>query len=531
MNKKGFTLVELLAVIAILALLVILVLPNVLEMFNRAKKELFLTEVKTVYKEVTKKYITENMKGNKIDKVSNNKNKLNIKSNGLKYDIKLDTKGNVKNFVVSNDTYCISGKFNNLNELTIDKVSEGSCSSDDLPVIAGTLRNDFFEVSGLTERSLVHSITFYSDNRKIDDSDYYNVSKENNDSIKMYIKSNNDNSELYDLTIVGDGKIVFPENSSNLFSFYYNSCDHLSNPTKTNNTVENGNLVKNMNLINDEVKIEKVKMTCDIYSNLEEINFNNSIDTSNVTNMSGMFVNINTETLDLSDFDTSSVENMSGMFAGSRATVLDLSNFDTSKVTNMSDMFYGSKATHLDLSNFDTRNVTNMSGMFAYSKATTIDLSSFNTSNVTDMGSMFSGSRATTLDLSNFNTSNVVSMFGMFQDNQATTLDLSNFNTSKVSNMRYVFKGSQAIVLDLSSFNTSNVTDMSHMFQDTTNLKTIYVSSNYNTNKVYSSTSMFRDCTNLVGGQGTTYNSTKIDKTYARIDGGTSSPGYFTLKQ
>ena len=556
MNKKGFTLVELLAVIAILALLVILVLPNVLEMFNRAKKELFLTEVKTVYKEVTKKYITENMKGNKIDKVSNNKNKLNIKSNGLKYDIKLDTKGNVKNFVVSNDTYCISGKFNNLNELTIDKVSEGSCSSDDLPVIAGTLRNDFFEVSGLTERSLVHSITFYSDNRKIDDSDYYNVSKENNDSIKMYIKSNNDNSELYDLTIVGDGKIVFPENSSNLFSFYYNSCDHLSNPTKTNNTVENGNLVKNMNLINDEVKIEKVLMTCDIYSNLEEINFNNSIDTSNVTNMSGMFVNINTETLDLSDFDTSSVENMSGMFAGSRATVLDLSNFDTSKVTNMSDMFssnqatvldlssfntskvtnmsdmfYGSKATHLDLSNFDTSNVTDMSGMFAYSKATTIDLSSFNTSNVTDMGSMFSGSRATTLDLSNFDTSNVVSMFGMFQDNQATTLDLSNFNTSKVSNMRYVFKGSQAIVLDLSSFNTSNVTDMSHMFQDTTNLKTIYVSSNYNTNKVYSSTSMFRDCTNLVGGQGTTYNSTKIDKIYARIDGGTSSPGYFTLKQ
>ena len=35
MNKKGFTLVELLAVIAILALLIIIALPNVLEMFNR----------------------------------------------------------------------------------------------------------------------------------------------------------------------------------------------------------------------------------------------------------------------------------------------------------------------------------------------------------------------------------------------------------------------------------------------------------------------------------------------------------------
>ena len=34
MKNKGFTLVELLAVIAILALLVIIALPNVLKMFN-----------------------------------------------------------------------------------------------------------------------------------------------------------------------------------------------------------------------------------------------------------------------------------------------------------------------------------------------------------------------------------------------------------------------------------------------------------------------------------------------------------------
>ena len=37
LNKKGFTLVELLAVIAILALLVIVAMPNVLEMFNACK--------------------------------------------------------------------------------------------------------------------------------------------------------------------------------------------------------------------------------------------------------------------------------------------------------------------------------------------------------------------------------------------------------------------------------------------------------------------------------------------------------------
>ena len=45
MKKKGFTLVELLAVIAILAILVIVAMPNVLGMFNQAKSSTFVTEV------------------------------------------------------------------------------------------------------------------------------------------------------------------------------------------------------------------------------------------------------------------------------------------------------------------------------------------------------------------------------------------------------------------------------------------------------------------------------------------------------
>ena len=39
---------------------------------------------------------------------------------------------------------------------------------------------------------------------------------------------------------------------------------------------------------------------------------------------------------------------------------------------------------------------------------------------------------------------------------------------------------------------------------------------------------MFSGCTKLIGGAGTKYNSSYVDKTYARIDGGTSNPGYFT---
>ena len=127
MKNKGFTLVELLAVIAILALLVIIALPNVLKMFNQAKKDTFLTEAKTIYKEISKKYISEAMKGNKISNISNDNNKLELESNALKYNVKLNDDGSIKKFEVSNGTYCISGEFNNLSDLTTDKIIEGKC--------------------------------------------------------------------------------------------------------------------------------------------------------------------------------------------------------------------------------------------------------------------------------------------------------------------------------------------------------------------------------------------------------------------
>ena len=280
-----------------------------------------------------------------------------------------------------------------------------------------------------------------------------------------------------------------------------------------------------------------------------------NFDTSNVTNMCGMFYGSQATTLDLSNFDTSKVTDMSEMFAGSAATTLDLSSFDTSNVTIMDSMFNSSQATTLDLSNFDTSNVTgmgymfvntpattidlsnfdtskvtNMSGMFSSGKATTLDLSGFNTSNVTDMSSMFESSKATTLDLSSFDTSNVTDMSWMFCDSQVTTIDLSNFDTSNVTDMSWMFSDSQTTVLDLSSFDTSKVTNMFKMFSSTTNLRTIYASDKFNTSAVTNSDDMFTNCTSLVGGAGTTYDSTKTDKTYARIDGGTSDPGYFTAK-
>ena len=159
-------------------------------------------------------------------------------------------------------------------------------------------------------------------------------------------------------------------------------------------------------------------------------------------------------------------------------------------------------------------------------------LNYLNTSEVTNMSKMFAGcNQLTSLDLSHFNTSKVTDMSSMFYGcSSLTSLDLSSFNTSKVTDMGGMFSNCSSLTsLDLSSFNTSQVTNMGSMFYQCTNLKTIYVGYDWSTAAVTYSIAMFYNCTSLVGGQGTTYNSTTlVNKDCAHIDGGPSNPGYFT---
>ena len=61
MRKKGFTLVELLAVIAILALLIIIALPNIMSLFNSSKKESFTTEIKTIARAAEQQWMNDSM--------------------------------------------------------------------------------------------------------------------------------------------------------------------------------------------------------------------------------------------------------------------------------------------------------------------------------------------------------------------------------------------------------------------------------------------------------------------------------------
>mgnify|MGYP004467310421 CR=1 FL=1 len=254
--------------------------------------------------------------------------------------------------------------------------------------------------------------------------------------------------------------------------------------------------------------------------------------TSNVVDMSSIFNSSKVISLDLSNFDTSNVTKMNSMFSNSELTTLKgLNKFNTSKVTTMRYMFNNTKIPNLDLNNFNTSKVTDMTRMFYGSKATNINLSSFDTNNVTDMQWMFGYSQATTLDVSSFKTNNVTKMNNMFSHTQATTIKgLDNFDTTNVTDMSYMFSWCVVETIDISSFNTNNVTNMEGMFNSNNNaLTTIYASDKFVTDAVTNSNNMFFNCVKLVGGNGTKYNSTYIDKTYATIDT-SDTPGYFTQK-
>ncbi|MGY3779690.1 BspA family leucine-rich repeat surface protein [Isobaculum melis] len=213
------------------------------------------------------------------------------------------------------------------------------------------------------------------------------------------------------------------------------------------------------------------------------------LDTSNVTNMSCMFINSRATSLDVSNWDTSNVTDMSGMFKGSSITSLDVSNWDTSDVADMSTMFYLAQVTSLDVSNWDTSNVTDMSALFASTKVTSLDVSNWNTSNVVNMATMFIDTKVTSLDISSWDTSNVTSMSGMFRTTQVPSLDISNWDTSSVTSMSNMFSISQVTSLDVSNWDTSNVISMSGMFR-TTQVTSLDIS-NWDTSNVTDMSVMF----------------------------------------
>lgn len=206
--------------------------------------------------------------------------------------------------------------------------------------------------------------------------------------------------------------------------------------------------------------------------------------------------------------------------------------------TTLNGLFYRfANATVInDLDKLRTDDVTNMQDVFQYcQKVTTLDgINAWNTAKVTTMQNLFYNCRAVTkLDLSGWNTAAVTDMSFMFTACvELLSLDLSGWNTANVTTMSDMFGSCKKLTtLDLADFNTASVTDMTVMFDGCSGLQTILVGSGWTTANLTNgnNNNMFRSCSvTLTGGNGTKWNSSNIDATYAVVDGLNSQSGYLT---
>ena len=222
-----------------------------------------------------------------------------------------------------------------------------------------------------------------------------------------------------------------------------------------------------------------------------------------IVSMSGAFSGSNTSSIDLSSFDTSNVVDMSGMFINMpNITNLDLITFDTRKVTNMASMFSNiPNIENIDLHTFETPSLTTMANMFNNSqKIKKIDLSNFNTSNVTSMDALVGNTLVEELNLSNWDFSkyNKISlMMNLFAGNNQSLKKLNMNNTKFGDIMTSAFYNLVNLEeISIENIDTSNVTNMDGLFNGLGKIKELDLSS-WNTNKLVSLESAFVNMASL----------------------------------
>ena len=293
--------------------------------------------------------------------------------------------------------------------------------------------------------------------------------------------------------------------------------------------------------------------------NLSTIEGIENLNTSAVTDMSGMFIGCSSlKELNVSNFNTSEVTSMHEMFRGcSGLTSLNVSNFNTSAVTDMSYMFSGCSSLKR-IFNTNTWRIVNSLYMFSgctqlrgavkYDESKVgATMANFETGYFTDPNrneayvlqsedqhtlTFFYDVNRTlrsgkTWDIDEKSSSSKPVWAGTNKDpnkvvtkivfdasfkdfrptttagwfyhlSELTTIEgLENLNTSAVTDMYAMFfRCSSLMSLNLSNFNTSAVTNMNQMFYNCSSLMSLNLS-NFNTTKVTNMSAMFYRCSGL----------------------------------
>ena len=176
---------------------------------------------------------------------------------------------------------------------------------------------------------------------------------------------------------------------------------------------------------------------------MEDVIDLNSIDTSEITDMSGLFHKFEgILKIDVSKWDVSNVDNMDSMFKGciNLEEIIGIEKWDVSNVENMEDMFYECKLFNQDISKWNMSKVTNISGMFYRCYEFNKPLNNWDVSNVKDMLSVFCECKKFNQPLDKWDVSNTTDMSSMFFNCKSFNQDISKWNVSNVTDNDIIFE-------------------------------------------------------------------------------------------
>lgn len=242
---------------------------------------------------------------------------------------------------------------------------------------------------------------------------------------------------------------------------------------------------------------------------LREIVGFNTLDFSNVVNMSSVFQECNKlKYVDLSGIDTRNVKNMYNLF--NECFILkrvNLSGIDTSNVEHMDGMFSECRwLRNIDISGFNTEKVTRMNHMFyeCVRLKKVIGIENINTSNVKEMCCMFLGcKRMKKIDVTKWDTRNVEDIYGLFADCE-TLEEVEGFNKLKLPKIHdaySVFENCNKLKkIDITCFLTFEG-ELGYMFNECHELEEIIgfeeLSNRFDYSKPWSLSVHFRNCLKL----------------------------------
>ena len=556
LKEKGFTLVELLAVIVILAIIMLIAIPAVLNSLEGARRRTFMSfadkSVSLSYKQL-------------IEDVDLN-GSINTSScviYNIKTDLGLSNTGSFEGWVLINseteDAYITL--FNKELALVAYHYSDSTSKME-----ASIVNKSSVDPEELTSEYLCnHSdCSSCSEGEKIIDNSEFkiknsallDVGRNINKKVKILFEGSASAYDVKELKrIVRDFSGNYPEDSIVISSdtslykvwawkdgdtlYYYSDTpyDIYMNPDSSDLFYDYSRLIEiDLSQLNSSLVTNMNYMFCGNRS-LETIDLS-SLNTSNVTSMEGMFLDCRKLVeINFGNIDLSSLKNISGMFAYAvELTEVDLTSFEKAKLTEVGSLFCGvgynriggasyamkiknikgiekidtsnikdfssmffycEYIEYIDVSNWDTSKATNMGYMFAYCRnLKKLDVSKWNTSKVSSFYDMFmSCGKLETLDVSNWDTRNATSFSDMFNWCWSLKeLDVSKWVTSNVTSMRGMFSGCNSIMsLDVSNFDTSKVTNMSSMLSGLEKVDFIDTS-HFDTSKVTNMSDMFREC-------------------------------------